>query len=58
MRDIVIDLDGGHSRANVQLQRRYLVLGHRRAGVVVGSYADIVSGAWLQLAQSIRLLHL
>jgi len=54
----MIDLDGGHGRANVRLQRRYLVLSHRRAGIVVGSYADVISGPRLQFAQSIRLLHL
>ena len=54
----MIDLDGGHGRANVRLQRRYLVLSHRRTGIVVGSYADVISGPRLQFAQSIRFLHL
>lgn len=54
----MIDLDGGHGRANVWLQRRYLVLGYRRAGIIVGSYADVISGPRLQFADSIRLLDL
>jgi hypothetical protein len=56
--NVVIDLDYGHGRANVRLQRRYFVLGYRRAGIIVGSYANVVSGPRLQLAQGVRLLHL
>lgn len=56
--DVTIDFHGRQGCANVRLQRLYLILGHRRACIVVSPYANVVRRPWLQFAQSIRLLHL
>lgn len=53
-----IDVEARYRRAAVRLQRRDLVLGHRRAGVVVRPDAHLVVRAGLQFAQRVRLLNL
>ena len=53
-----IDVEGRHRRRAVRLLRLDLVLGDRRAGVVVRPDAHLVTRARLQLVQRVRLLYL